>query len=118
MNLSVSGDSVRIEWEWYEQLWAFQFQSVFEISLTHVQQATTSEPRSSWTELRAPGTCVPGLIKAGTYYTDRGKEFWYVTNSQTYLTLELQNEPYCRIILTVDYNDLWCDRINAAIAAP
>ena len=33
-------------------------------------------------EIKAPGTSIPGLIKAGTFYSNRGKEFWYVTKGK------------------------------------
>jgi hypothetical protein len=117
MNLSVSNHMLQIEMEWYEQLWAFQFQRTLEIPLSHIERVTTEEPLSNWAELRAPGTFLPGVIKAGTYYTSRGKEFWYVTRSKDYLTLDLRDEPYRRIILTLDYSQVWAERINGAIAS-
>jgi hypothetical protein len=59
----------------------------------------------------APGTFLPGAIKAGTYYTPRGREFWYVTKDKDYLVLELQDEPFKKIILTLEQNQLWVQRI-------
>ena len=111
MNISIVDNKVRIELEWYEQLWAFHLSNTFEIPLAHIAHVTTDEPASSWAEIRAPGTCVPGLIKAGTYYTSRGKEFWYVTQDNDYLVLELQDEPFKKIILTLSENQLWTERI-------
>ena len=112
MILSIVGDKLRIDWEWFEQLLAFSFDKAFEIPLTHIERITTDEPASSWTEIRAPGTYFPGMIKAGTYYTNRGKEFWYVTRSRDYLVLDLKDEPFKRIILTLEHNELWQERIN------
>ena len=31
-----------------------------------------------------PVTFIPGVIKAGTYLTNRGKEFWYVTRKNRF----------------------------------
>jgi len=50
------------------------------------------------TQFTIHGTYLPEVIKAGTYYTPRGKEFWYVTKKGC-LVLELRDEPYKRIIL-------------------
>jgi len=112
MNISIVGARVKLELEWYEQLWAFTLNKIWEIPLSHITSATSAEPRSSWSEIRAPGTSLPGVIKAGTYYSSRGKEFWYVTKERDYLTLELQAESFKRIILTIDDSEAWVSRIN------
>ena len=111
MNLSLVGNILRIELEWYEQLLAFTWDKTFEIPLEHIEQVSTQEPYSSWTEIRAPGTALPGVIKAGTYYSSRGREFWYVTQDKDYLVLKLRDESFKKIILTVDQNQSWAERI-------
>lgn len=112
MEIRVVGDRLQIELEWYEQLWAFTLNKTFEIPLSHIVGVTSAEPQSNWAEIRAPGTFLPGIIKAGTYYTSRGKEFWYVTKERDYLTLELQDEDYKRMIFTIDNSEDWVSRIN------
>lgn len=111
MNLSIIDKILRIDLEWYEQLWAFNWDKTLEIPLAHIASVTTDEPPSSWTEIRAPGTFLPGVIKAGTYYTPRGREFWYVTKDKDYLVLELRDEPFKKIILTLEQNQSWVQRI-------
>lgn len=93
MNLSIVGETLHIQLEWYEQLWAFTLTPAFSIPLAHLQEVSAEEPRSSWAEIRAPGTYIPGIIKAGTYYTPSGREFWYVTAPKNYLSLNLEHEP-------------------------
>lgn len=117
MNLSIVDNKLLVELEWYEQLWAFTLNKTLEIPLDRVERVTAEEPQSNWAEIRAPGTFLPGVIKAGTYYTAKGKEFWYVTRDKDYLTLELKDEPYRRIILTVDRNNEWIERINQSQSA-
>jgi hypothetical protein len=86
-----------------------------EILIAHIQAVSTAEPQSNWAQVRAPGTFVPGIIKAGTYYTKQGKEFWYVTDDKNYLTLELQDEPYRRVIITIPDHRSWSDRIDCLL---
>ncbi|AFZ23554.1 hypothetical protein Cylst_1259 [Cylindrospermum stagnale PCC 7417] len=112
MNLSIIDEKLQIEFTLKEQLLAVRFNKVWQIPLAHIEQVTTAEPQSNWKELRAPGSFVPGLIKAGTYYTDRGKEFWYVNRETNYLTIELQDESYKRIILTIDNNEVWRQQLT------
>jgi hypothetical protein len=57
---------------------------------------------------------IPGLIKAGTYYTDKGKQFWLVTKGKGILNIELKNESYKRIILGIDNNVKWAKKISDA----
>jgi len=103
-----------IQLDWYEQLLAFTLHNPITVSLDHLLEATAEEPQSRWTDLRAPGTHLPGVIKAGTYYTRHGREFWYATIDQKFLVLELREEPYQKIVLTVANNQAWVDRLNQA----
>jgi hypothetical protein len=112
MKLNLENDNLTIELEWYEQLWAVTLNQQMQIPLNHIDQATTAEPESNWAEIRAPGTFLPGVIKAGTYYTKHGREFWYVTMDKNYLTLDLHSEPYRRLIITIPDNISWCNRLN------
>lgn len=112
MNLSLNDNKLIIDLEWYEQLWAFTLTQRLEIPLDHIDRATTEEPQSDWAEIRSPGTFVPGLIKAGTYYSKRGREFWYVTRDRDYLTLDLNHESYRRIVLTLPQSETWAATIS------
>ena len=115
MILGLIGNTFSIEWEWFEQLWAFNLEKTFEIPLERIESASTEEPPSDWLELRAPGTFFPGLIKAGTYYTLRGKEFWYVTQDRNYLVLKLRDFDFQTIVLTLDNAASWSERINLTV---
>jgi hypothetical protein len=54
-----------------------------------------------WKEIRAPGTAIPGLTKAGTYYTSRGKEYWMLKKKDSPIRIELDNNNFKRLILGV-----------------
>lgn len=112
MHLTLTTDTLAIALEWYEQLWAFTLTQTWRVPLAHIRAVSTAEPLSHWAEIRAPGTYLPGVIKAGTYYTRRGKEFWYVTADHDYLTLELENESYQRLVLTIHNSQDWAARIE------
>ena len=107
MNLTITNENLQIKLTFLEQFFAFRLKKNLEIPLAHIKQVTTAKPQSSWKDLRSPGTFLPGVIRAGTYYTERGKEFWYVTKDRNYLVIELKDEPYQRIILNADDNEFW-----------
>ncbi|GKS67560.1 hypothetical protein YTPLAS73_11070 [Nitrosarchaeum sp.] len=74
----------------------------FRIPLQKISEIHSNIPKQSWKEIRCPGTFLPGMIKAGTYLTDRGKEFWYVTRKNHHIVIELKQGFYNRIILSVN----------------
>jgi hypothetical protein len=117
MNLNVVDQNLQIEFTFKEQILAARFHKLWQIPLAHIIQVTTAKPLKHRQELRAPGSFFPGVIKAGTYYTDQGKEFWYVTQDRNYLTIELRDEPYQRIILTIDNNESWQQTLAPLCAA-
>jgi hypothetical protein len=118
MNISfVDNEKLQITWEWHEQLLAVNFHQKIVIPCNHIQSISTSAPLTSWTDIKSPGLTLPGVIKAGTYYSSRGKEFWYVTKDQNYLTLELTAENWQRIILTVDDHQTWAEQINQHLSS-
>ena len=85
------------------------------IPLKHVKRVHARQPKTVWREIRAPGSFIPGVIKAGTYYTPRGKEFWYITRKKKPLVIELKDEKYKRLVLGVRENKLWIKKINTLI---
>jgi hypothetical protein len=116
MKIDLTNKQLTIQLTATERLLAFHISSAITIPVTHIATATNEEPASNWKEIRAPGAFIPGLIKSGTYYTDRGREFWYVTRSTDYLILELKDEYFKRIILTIDDSEALARQIQAAIA--
>jgi ssDNA-binding replication factor A large subunit len=112
MQLSIQNDHLRIDLSFWERFWAFFFNQTLEIPLDHIQRVTTEKPASSWKDMRLPGTSLPGIMKAGTYYSDRGREFWYVKGSDRFLALELEDEFYKRIVLTIEDNQDWAERLE------
>lgn len=115
MNIDLSDDALTLSFEGLEQLWAAKLSSHVRVTRAHVKRADTALPPATWKELRAPGTFLPGVIKAGTYYNDRGKELWYATRSQrdNPLTIELEGEKYDRLVLTLPDASNLAERINA-----
>jgi hypothetical protein len=59
-----------------DRLWALK--SRLEIPLAHVAGAVTDpEVAQGWPKgIRSPGTHVPGVITAGTFYQEDGRVFW------------------------------------------
>jgi hypothetical protein len=110
MKLSIEENFLRIEMKWWEKVLAFH--SSMRVPLSHITSIDTGLPPSTWKEFKCPGSYVPGIIKAGTYYTNRGKEFWCVTKGKNVLQIGLDGERFSRLVLEVADNSFWKDQIS------
>ena len=105
MHLQILNGNLVINLSFWENIWGFH--GSFRIPLSHIRELKHEIPVTSWKDIRIPGTFIPGVIKAGTYYTPRGKEFWYVTRwGKQNVTIELQNERYKRIVLGLSASEI------------
>jgi hypothetical protein len=117
MFLSITNQKFRIELDhWYEKLFAFHFGGIISMPIEHITAVSTEKPEFSWRTIRAPGTGLPGVLVAGTFYTPVGREFWYIQGDRNYLVIDLQDEYYKRIVLTLANHEFWAERISQAIA--
>lgn len=88
-----------------------------EIPLKNVRGATVDEGILKHLGLRAPGTGLPGVIAAGTFYKDGDRQFVYWHRGETPVVIELTHEKYDRLIIGVDHPQALVDAINARIAS-
>jgi hypothetical protein len=107
VQIHTSEDVLSIELSPAEKLLCFKWRPIA-LSRSHLQRVTAGVPETSWTDLRIPGTAVPGLIRAGTYRTRRGKEFWNVHYKRhtSVVVLELEGHRYRRLVLGSSDGDL------------
>ncbi len=54
-----------------------------------------------WKGLRMPGTEIPGIIAAGTFYK-KGKNFWDVMRKENAIVVTLKNHSYKKLIIEVE----------------
>ncbi len=98
MKLSILDRHLHISFTPWEKLCGMHRN--FSIPLSHIKEVHHTFPKTSWRELRMPGCFVPWVIKAGSYYTPRGWEYWFVTRLKKFpLILELRDEKYKRLVL-------------------
>jgi hypothetical protein len=66
----------------------------------------TPEASKGWNNLRfgirMPGTYIPFIIKAGTYYTCGKKAFWDVVHSKNCITVDLKDCNYNQLVVEVE----------------
>lgn len=114
--VAVTDDTLRVEIAGLDKL--LSLKSRLEIPLLHVRGAT-SDPdiknyRNGW---RGPGTYVPGVITAGTFHQAGDRVFWDVHNPAKAVVIELDGEPYQRLVIEVDEPRAVVNAVNRAVAA-
>lgn len=102
---------LRIELEGKEQIWALK--SKIDIPKEHILFVEWREVFDEWKkyELRLPGTYAPGLIAAGSFWTEEGWDFMYITKPKGFtnplvkhvLVIETDLKKYRRVILSIDH---------------
>jgi Bacterial PH domain len=101
VEILVSEGSLVLHVKGADQLWALK--SSLEIPLQHVAgiRADPSVAHGWWHGLRMPGTNLPGVIIAGTFYHDGKRVFWDVHNPENTVVIELKDERYGELIVEV-----------------
>ncbi len=117
MELSIQNNILKIELKWWEKM--LSVRGNLEIHIGNIASVSTEKIPLTWKMLRLPGTCIPGVIVAGTYYSKRHekweKEFWHVMGMKNHLVLELRDEKYKRIILGMEQNLFWKEKIDSLV---
>jgi len=86
------------------------------ISLEHVIGVTLRPKEArSWFHGFKIGTSIPGVLTAGTFYTDDGKVFYDMHNPEQTIAIELRGESFKRVIVQVDDPEETAELINASV---
>ena len=109
--VTITPESLTVEPLGLDKLWSLRRR--LEFPAGHVRGATfdpgaNSEPKG----LRAPGLHIPGKW-SGTFHRDGEKSFWNVSAPDRTVVVELVDEDFDRLYLTVDEPRTVVDEINA-----
>jgi hypothetical protein len=116
VNVVVEGDRVRFEVEGWDKLWALKSQ--LEIPVAHIRgvRADPEPARGWWHGVRLPGTQIPGLLTAGSFYQSDGFVFYDVHDPDRTVVIELDHEHYQRLVIEVASPADVVETLRSAIA--
>jgi hypothetical protein len=116
VNVTIEGDRVHFEVEGWDKLWAFR--SRLEIPLAHIRgvRADPEPARGWWHGVRLPGTQIPGLLTAGSFYQHDGFVFYDVHEPERTIVIELDHEHYQRLVIEVEKPAEVVETLGSAIA--
>jgi hypothetical protein len=101
VELAITDGNLVLHVKGADKLWAFK--SSLEIPLAHVVgiRGDPAVARGWYHGIRVPGTNVPGVITAGTFYQDGKRVFWDVHNPENTVVIELKDERYNQLVVEV-----------------
>ena len=118
VEMSVIGDHIHLEVKGLDKLWAFKGHLDIPITNVRAVHADPDVARGWWKGIRAPGTSLPGVIRAGTFYQDGKRIFWDVHDPEKTVVIDLLDERYDQLIVEVADPATAVDRISRALIAP
>ncbi len=113
--IEIAGPDLFVHVEGFDRLWAFK--SELRVPLAHIAgvDRAADEARGWWHGVRAPGTNLPGVVIAGTFYEHEGRVFWDVHDPERAIAIRLHDESYVRLIIEVAEPDASIAAIRAAL---
>jgi len=101
VDLSIAEGKLMLNVRGADKLWAFR--SSLEIPLVHIAgvRADPEVARGWYHGIRMPGTNVPGVITAGTFYRDGKRVFWDVHHPERTIVIDLHDERFNQLVVEV-----------------
>jgi hypothetical protein len=115
VDLSIASGNLELHVRGADKLWAFK--SSLEIPLRHIAgiRAEPSVALDWWHGFRMPGTNIPGVLTAGTFYQHGKRVFWDVHNPENTVVIELRDERYDELIVEVTDPQSTVEQVRAAL---
>jgi hypothetical protein len=83
------------------KLWAFKSQIT--VPADHILDVHQNKgPLSMWKGVKMPGTNIPFVFTAGTFYKNGKKTFWDVVKKDNSIVVELKDSSYSHLIIEVE----------------
>lgn len=102
VTIEIKGKQLIVNVQGWDRLWALKSRMTFPIKNISSVHAEPSTKLGWWKGIRAPGTHIPGVIVAGTYYRKGKRVFWDVKNPKNTVVINLIDERYNQLVVEVD----------------
>lgn len=101
--ISISENAVAIEIAGWDRVWSWKKSLTFPRHSIRKVYRHDGHLMPPW--FRCPGTALPRVIIAGTYYGRGRKEFWSIRFRKSALVFDLEDAEYTRVAVDVDNPD-------------
>jgi hypothetical protein len=115
--IQIDGADALVHVEGFDQFLALT--SRLRIPLKHIAGVDLAgEEAHAWFHgIRFPGSNIPGVLSAGTFYEHQGRVFWDVHDPDKAIEIRLHDEDYVKLILEVEDPAAAIATLRAALPA-
>ena len=117
VEISFVGDNAIFEIVGMDKVWALK--SRIEVPLAHIAGAFIDRDaaRGWWHGLRMPGTQIPGVITAGTFYQHGSRAFYDVHDADNTIIVQLKDDRYEHLIIEVAHPEAEVSKITSVVSS-
>ena len=107
---------LHLEVEGMDKIWALK--STLSIPLEHITAIRMDEDviKKWWHGMKLPGSNLPGVITAGTFYQDGKRVFWDIHHPKAAVVISLNHETYNELVIEVENPDLFVKELQGKIS--
>lgn len=101
VTLTATDDAFLFDIKRGHKIWALK--SKINIPKENLVQAYQDKAElNNWSGFRIPGTYIPYIITAGTFYRKGNRNFWDMMNKKNTIIVELKNNYYNKLYIEVE----------------
>ena len=101
VKVTIEDGQVVFEVKGLHKLWTLKSRFQIPVSKIRAVRRDTNVMKGLSKGLRFPGTHIPGLIVAGTYYRRGKKSFWDVVKGEGTIVVQVEDGPYAEVLVEV-----------------
>ena len=111
----IINNTLHLEVEGIDKVWALK--SRLSIPLEHITAVRVDKDivKGWWHGLKFPGSNIPGVLTAGTFYQDGKRVFWDIHYPAVAVVISLDHEAYSELVIEVENPDLFVAEIQSRI---
>ncbi|MES2306328.1 MAG: hypothetical protein V4558_12510 [Gemmatimonadota bacterium] len=102
VEVTITGDTIRCDVQGWHKLWALRSQLEFPLAHVRSVRHDAEAARGWWHGMKMPGTNIPGILTAGTFYQHEGAVFYDIQDPEHAVVLELDHEHFARLVIEVE----------------
>jgi hypothetical protein len=113
----VKDDVLHLTVEGMDKVWALK--SELSIPLSHITgiRTDTEVVHAWWHGFKLPGSNIPGILTAGTFYQDGKRVFWDIHHPEEAVIISLDHESYDELVVEVENPEAFVSEVQARIKA-
>ena len=118
MTHEIKNGTLHLTVEGVDKIWALKSQ--LSIPLTHITGVRVDSEivKGWWHGFRVPGTSIPGVITAGTFYQDGKRVFWDIHHPAEAVVVSLDHETYDELVIEVENPEAFVGVLRQALGSP